>query len=143
MNLTAHLEIVGGLLVMLGVSHAFFNRYFGWGRELASASLLTRRIFYVHTFFVGLGVVLAGAGSFFYAEVLLRPSSLSRAILGAMTAFWFCRLVAQFCAYDSAIWRGNRFRTCMHVAFALLWCYVTAIYGIALWTTWDGVQFRS
>ena len=71
MNISVHLEIVGALLVMLGVSHAFFNRYFGWERELASVSLLTRRIFFVHTFFIGLGVVLAGAGSFLYAEVRL------------------------------------------------------------------------
>lgn len=143
MNLFVHLEIVGALLVMLGVSHAFFNRYFGWEKELASVSLLTRSIFFVHTFFIGLGVVLAGAGSFLYADVLLRPGPLSRALLAGMTAFWFCRLVAQFFAYDSAIWRGNRFRTCMHVAFALLWCYVTAIYAIALCTTWNGGPLHS
>jgi len=136
MNLAMHLQIVGALLVVLGVSHAFFNRYFGWERELASLSLLTRRIFFVHTFFIGLSVLLAGAGSFLYADLLLRPGTLSRALLAAMTAFWFCRLLAQFFAYETAIWRGNRFRTVLHIAFSLLWCYVTAIYAIALWATW-------
>lgn len=136
MNLSMHLQIVGVLLVLLGVSHTFFNRYFGWGQELASVSLFTRRVFYVHTFFIAFGVVLAGAVSFFYADALLRPGALSRAILAGMAAFWLCRLLAQFFAYDSAIWRGNRFRTVMHAVFSLFWSYVTATYGLALIAAW-------
>jgi hypothetical protein len=136
MTLATHLHAVGVLLLLLGVSHVFFNRYFGWERELQTVSLLTRRIFLVHNFFIGLGVALAGAVSLFCANALLRPGVLSRAILAAMAAFWLCRLVAQFLAYDSAIWRGNRFRTFMHVAFAALWCYVTTIYGLALFAVW-------
>jgi hypothetical protein len=132
MNLRVNLQIVGILLVVLGLSHGLFNRYFRWERELATVSLLTRRIFYVHTFFIGLGVVLAGAGSFLYAASLVRPSPLSRAILAGMAAFWLCRLLAQFFAYDAAIWRGDRFRTFMHIAFSVLWCYVSATYGWAL-----------
>jgi hypothetical protein len=131
MTLSIHLQVVGVLLVLLGVSHAFFNRYFGWEQELANVSLLTRRVFFVHSFFIALGIVLAGAVSFLYADALLRPTALNRALLFAMAAFWLCRLMAQFFGYDSAIWRGDRFRTFMHVAFALLWCYVTAIYGTA------------
>jgi hypothetical protein len=137
MNLLIHLRIVGMMLVLLGASHTFFGRYFGWKQELASVSLFTRQVFSVHTFFIGLGVVLAGTMTFLYADVLLQPAKLNRAILASMTAFWLCRLVAQFFAYDAAIWRGNRFRTFMHVVFALLWCYVTATYGIALITVWN------
>lgn len=137
MSLVTHLRLVGVLLLMLGLSHACFNRYFGWGKELEAVSLLTRRIFFVHNFFIGLGVVLAGAVSLFYADALLRPDALSRAILAGMAAFWLCRLLAQFLAYDSAIWRSNHFRTFMHGAFALLWCYVTATYGIALVKVWN------
>ena len=136
MTLSIHLRIVGIVLVLLGVSHAFFNRYFGWEQELAAISLLTRRVFFVHSFFIALGVVLAGAVSFVYADALLRPAALNRGLLAATTTFWLCRLLAQFFAYDSAIWRGDRFRTFMHVVFALLGCYVTAIYGIALITVW-------
>lgn len=131
MTLYVHLHIVGILLMLLGLSHIFFDRFFHWGQELTAVSLLTRRVFFVHNFFIGLTVVLCGAASFFCAEVLLRPDTLSRAVLGGMATFWFCRLLAQFIAYDSAIWRGDRFRTSMHVAFTLLWCYVTSTYAIA------------
>ena len=131
MTLYIHLQIVGTLLILLGLSHIFFNRFFGWEQELAAVSLLTRRVFFVHNFFIGLGVVLGGAGSFFCANALLRPGTLSRAVLAGMAMFWLCRLLAQFVGYDSAIWRGDRFRTFLHVACSLLWCYVTGTYGIA------------
>ena len=137
MTLSLHMRIVGVLLLLLGMSHGFFNRYFGWEQELAAVSLLTRRVFFVHNFFIGLGVVLTGAGSFLYADAMLKPGALSRAFLAGMTLFWLCRLLAQFFAYDSALWRGDRFRTFMHTAFAVLWCYVTATYGIALVVIWN------
>ena len=134
MSLYIHLQIVGTLLMLLGLSHIFFNRFFGWEQELAAVSLLTRRVFFVHNFFIGLVVVLGGAASFFCANALLRPGNLSSAVIPGMATFWLCRLVAQFVAYDHAIWQGDRFRTFMHVACSLLWCYVTATYGIAFLT---------
>ncbi len=137
MTLSDHLRVVGTLLVLLGLSHFCFNRFFGWERELKSVSLFTRRVFYVHTFFIGLGVTLCGLGSIVYADTLVRPSALSRALLGGLVIFWLCRLLAQFFAYDAVIWRGNRFRTIMHGAFSVLWVYVTATYGTALFTVWN------
>jgi hypothetical protein len=136
MTLHLHLQIVGTLLTGLGLSHLFFNRIFGWDRELAAVSLLTRRVFFVHTFFIGLGVVMAGAGSMFYASALLEPSPLSRALLAGCVVFWFCRLVTQFFVYDQEIWRGRRFYTAMHILFSMLWIYVVATYGLALRSVW-------
>jgi hypothetical protein len=118
--------------MLLGLSHAFFNRFFGWDVELAGVSLLTRRVFFVHTFFVAMTVTMMGAFSAVYAGALVEPQTLSRAILAGMVVFWGSRLLAQFTAYESAIWRGNRFRTRMHVAFSILWIYVTATFGVAL-----------
>ena len=134
MNLHIHLQIVGVLLTLLGISHVFFNRYFGWRSELEAVSLLTRRVFFVHSFFIALGVTLSGAVTFLYATALQQPTSFNRAVLAAAAAFWLCRLLAQFFGYDSAIWKGDRFRTFMHAMFVLLWCYVTATYAIAALT---------
>jgi len=136
MTIYIHLRVVGVLLMVLGLSHFFFDRYFGWRRELASVSLFTREVFFVHTFFIGLGVTMAGAGSFLYASALLLPSALSRAILAGMAVFWLCRLLAQWFVYDAALWRGDRFRTWMHGVFSVLWIYVTATYGGALVRVW-------
>jgi hypothetical protein len=136
MTIATNLHVVGVLLIVLGMSHLFFNRFFGWERELAPLSLLTRKVFFVHAFFIGLGVVMAGVLSLIDAGALLEPSVLSRAILAGMVVFWLCRLLAQWFAYDAAIWRGDRFRTVMHVLFSALWIYVTATYGSALLRVW-------
>lgn len=45
------MRIVGALLLLLGISHAFFSRYFGWQQELAAVSLFTRRVFFRSPFF--------------------------------------------------------------------------------------------
>jgi hypothetical protein len=138
MTLRLHLQIVGALLLALSLSHVFFNRYFRWDRELAAVSLLTRRIFFVHTFFIALGVGMGGLGSLWYADALLRPSPLSRAVLLALVVFWLCRLLAQFFVYEAEIWKGRRFYTAMHAAFSLFWIYVVGIYGAALQNAWNG-----
>lgn len=138
--LTVHLQVVGVLLMVLGLSHAFFNRYFGWDVELAGVSLFTRRVFFVHTFFIAMTVTMMGAFSAAYARTLVGPQALSRAILAGMVVFWGSRLVAQFTAYESAIWRGDRFKTRMHIAFSILWVYVTATYGVALMWSLRGVS---
>jgi hypothetical protein len=132
MTLHLHLQIAGILLLVLGLAHVFFNRYFGWDHELASLSLFTRRVFQVHCFFIALVLVLLGAGSLFYADALLEPTPLSRVVLAGIVVFWLCRLFAQFFFYDQAIWKGDRFRTRMHWAFSTLWIYLLVIYGSAL-----------
>jgi len=132
MTLHLHLQIAGFLLLALGLAHVFFNGYFGWDRELEPLSLLTRRVFQVHCFFIALVLVLMGAGSMLYADALLEPTPLARALLAGIVVFWLCRLLAQFFAYDSAIWKGDRFRTWMHVAFSALWIYFVTVYGLAL-----------
>ena len=140
MTLHLHLQIAGALLLALGLAHVFFNRYFGWDHELESVSLLTRRVFQVHCFFIALVLVLLGAGSLFYADALLEPIRAARGDYNHLSVrsacgivvFWLCRLFAQFFFYDQAIWKGDRFRTRMHWAFSGLWIYLVVIYGSAL-----------
>lgn len=133
MNIQLHIQIIGAALIVLGAAHAAFPRYFGWNQELKSLSLLARQVFLVHCFFIALLLVLLGIASLFYADALLQPTPLSRVILTGLVLFWACRLIVQFAAYDSAIWRGNRFFTTMHVVFSVFWTYVVLTYGAALW----------
>lgn len=132
MNVYIHLKIAGTLLMGLGLAHSFFGRYFKWKKELAQLSLLTRQIFLVHCFFISLSVVLIGACTLFFTNALLRSGTLSRVVLTGLVMFWLARLVFQIFVYDSAIWRGNRFYTFMHVVFSLFWTYVVVTYGAAL-----------
>ena len=75
MTPSMNLRFVGILLVLLGLSHAFFNRYFGWERELAGVSLLTRQIFFVHSFFIR---ALKSSGISARALTRTRPHSRSK-----------------------------------------------------------------
>ena len=138
MTLRIHLQIMGAMLLSLGLAHSFFGRYFGWKSELTKLSLLTRRVFEVHSFFIALILVLLGVCSLFYPEALLEPTPLSRILLTGIVVFWVCRLAVQFLVYDSAIWRGKRLYTIAHVLFSLLWIYAVATYGFALRSVWKG-----
>jgi hypothetical protein len=133
MNIELNLRIAGALLIALGLAHGFFNRYFNWSTETARLTLLTRQVFYVHCFFIGVILVLMGALSTLYAGELLKRTPLSHAICGAFAAFWILRLLAQWFVYDSRIWHGSRFRTTMHWTFSLLWIYLAATYSSAWW----------
>jgi hypothetical protein len=137
MNIYLHLKVVGTLLLVLGLAHSLFDRYFKWEKELAQLSLLTRQIFLVHCFFISLSVVLIGACYLFYTNALLGSGTLSRVVLTGFVVFWAIRLIFQFFVYDSEIWRGRRFYTIMHVIFSIFWIYVVLIYGAALRVAWN------
>jgi hypothetical protein len=137
MTLHTHLQIVGVLLLTLGSGHFFFGRYFGWNEELASLSLLTRQVFFVHSFFIALILALLGICSVFYADTLLTPNALSPVLLAGIVVFWVSRLLVQLFVYDSRIWRGRRFYTAMHIVFSLMWTYFVATYSAALLTVWQ------
>jgi hypothetical protein len=132
MNIYVCLKVVGALLLVLGLAHSLFGRYFKWQSELAQLSLLTRQVFLVHCFFISLVVVLIGACTLFYTNVLLGSGVLSRVVLSGFFVFWLLRLAFQLFVYDSAIWRGRCFYTIVHVVFCIFWAYVVLIYGAAL-----------
>jgi hypothetical protein len=137
-SLRVHLQIVGGLLLLLSAAHGGFNRYFGWKQELGRLSPLARQVFLVHSFFIALVVGLLGGLSLFRTDALLTPGPLSRAVLAGIFVFWLFRLAFQWFVYDSAIWRGRRFYTFMHCAFSLFWIYAVLAYGLALRSVWNG-----
>ncbi|MDJ1486176.1 hypothetical protein QNI16_37180 [Cytophagaceae bacterium YF14B1] len=127
-GLILHLHIIGSLLLLLAVVHLDFPRRFSWKIELSSLSLMNRQMIQVHTFFIALFVGLNGLLFLSMAEELLQPSPLARAITIGLLVFWGCRLVFQFLVYDSALWRGKRFETIMHIIFSLFWSYCLVIF---------------
>ena len=132
-DLSWHLRAAGVLLIALALFHGALPRRFGWRQELQNVSLLSRQIFYVHTFFIALTVGLMGTLVLFYADELLKAAPLARGVLGGLTVFWLCRLVFQFCVYDASLWRGQVFETRVHWLFSALWLYLVVVFGWALW----------
>lgn len=121
------LNVVGWLLVGLALVHAGFPRYFNWRREFAVVSLLSQQVMYVHTFFVALTVGLLGLLCLTSAPDLVGTALGRRVALGG-AVFWSARLLIQFVGYSPTLWRGKRFETTVHIVFALLWTYVSAVF---------------
>ncbi len=137
MTLHLHLQIAGALLLLLAAMHPLFPKRFGWREELAQVSLFTRQVFFVHSLFIGLTVAMFGILSLTFASHLLTPHPLAAAMLAGLTLFWAVRLFAQWFIYDRRLWQGHRFNTAMHFTFTALWCYLTAVYGLALMGQWS------
>ncbi len=76
MNPEPHLRIAGTLLILLALAHVFFPKRFNWREELARLSLLNRQIFYVHSVFIGVVLLMMGGVSVFASARSTRsPSS--------------------------------------------------------------------
>jgi hypothetical protein len=132
MNAILHLRIAGVLLGLLVILNIFVPRRFKWREELANVSLLNRQIFQVHALFIIVILAMFAALLLTCARQIAEPTPLARAILVGLTAFWTLRLFVQFFVYDSALWRGKRFETVMHILFSLLWTYFVAVFGTTL-----------
>ena len=134
MNPELHLRIAGAMQIALALLHLDFGRRFQWRAEIARLSLLNRQIFYVHTLFVCVVLVMFGSLSLFAPAALLEPTRLARLVLAGIAAFWALRLFCQWFVYDSSLWRGHRFHTVMHFVFTLVWSYFVAVYAGTLAT---------
>ena len=121
------LKVIGFFLVILALLHAAFARYFNWRTELATVSLINRQLMYVHTFFIAFTVLLMGVLCLTSAPELAGTPLGRRVALGC-GVFWLARLLIQFFGYSPELWRGKRFETSVHIVFAGLWSYLSAIF---------------
>lgn len=122
-----HFRIIGGLLLVLAMSHVVFPKYFKWNEELKPLSLINRQIMTIHTFFIALTVFLLGVLCLSAAGDLIE-TSLGRKISLGMGIFWGTRLVIQFVGYSPELWKGRKFETAVHILFSLLFTYMSVIF---------------
>jgi len=124
-----HLRIIGGLLIVLSLVHIIFPRYFKWAEDLGKISLINRQMMYIHTFFIALVVMLIGLLCLTSAHELSTTKLGGRISLG-LSIFWIIRLFIQFFGYSQKLWKGKRMETIIHVLFAMLWLYLSIIFGL-------------
>ena len=122
-----HLKIVGYLLIVLGLGHAVFPRYFNWKEELRSLSMINRQMMVIHTFFIALTLVLMGIFCVTSSTEIVS-TNLGRRISLGFGLFWVCRLLIQFFGYSSSLWRGKKLETAAHIAFTCLWVYLSVVF---------------
>ncbi len=122
-----HFKIIGALLVILALIHVVFPRYFNWGEDLKSLTLINRQMMTVHTFFIALIVFLMGLLCITSASDLVNTALGKRISLG-LGVFWVIRLFVQFFGYSAELWKGKSFETIMHVVFSVLWVYLSWVF---------------
>ena len=127
-----HLKIVGSILIILALLHLIFPRYFNWGKELASLSLINKQLMYVHTFFIGLIVLLMGIFCIYSSQESIY-TSLGQQLSFGLFIFWSTRLVFQFWVYSPKLWKGKLFESTVHVLFSLLWIYISVVFFLIYW----------
>jgi hypothetical protein len=127
------LRLVGALLLGVAALGVAVHRHFRWGDEIQRLTLLTRQVFLIHSAFVTVVLAMLGAMLLTLAPALLGPGPLPRAVLIGLLIMWMARLLAQWFFYDPSLWRGDRFRTFMHVLFSVLYAYFVATFGLALY----------
>ena len=93
-----HLKIIGALSIVLASLHLIFPRYFKWKIELADVSLINKQLMYVHTFFIGLVVLLIGIFCLYSATDIVS-TRLGRQLSFGLFIFWATRLIFQFFVY--------------------------------------------
>lgn len=114
-------------MIGLAILHVIFPKYFDWAKELKPLNLMNRQMMYVHTFFVAFIVFLMGVLCLTSSADLLQ-TNLGKKVLLGFGIFWFARLLIQFLGYSSELWRGKRFETAVHIAFVILWMYLSTVF---------------
>lgn len=122
-----HIKGIGFLLIALGLMHVIFPKYFDWKKDLASLSLINRQMMIIHTFFIGLVVILMGLLCANASQDLVSTDLGKKLCLG-LSFFWFARLLIQIFGYSSKLWKGKLFETIVHIIFTLFWIYLTVVF---------------
>lgn len=124
-----HLSVIGSILVLLGIVHAIFPRYFKWGQELKHLSLINRQMMQTHTFFIALVVALFGVLCITQAKDMVS-TPLGRNMALGLAIFWGLRLIFQLFVYSPMLWRGRVFETMVHIVFTAFWIYMTVVFSM-------------
>ena len=124
-------------MLALSALHLIFPRRFQWEKDLSQLTLLNRQIFYVHTFFICVVLVMMAALSLWGTQALLQPTPLGGWVAAGFSLFWQLRLLVQHFVYDSSLWRGKPLETFVHIAFTGLWSYFSLIYAWLAWIQWS------
>ncbi len=124
------LRLAGAGLILLAIVHIPMARHLKWGEEARRMSLTNASIFHVHTFFICVVLVLMGAPALLAPQIFLDRSPAGLWMTWSFAVFWALRMLVQWFVYPSAMWRGKRAETIMHVAFSFVWLALTLLFAV-------------
>ena len=118
-----------------GVLNLFLARLLHWKGDLQRMSLLPRQVFYVHSWFITLTLLIFGVLTWRFAQDMIGGmNNMAAWLAGGIALFWALRSAIQVGYYSSSHWRGRRGRTVTHVVLVLAYLGLAATYTAATWS---------
>lgn len=124
------LALAGLAQVAIGVGHVALPKQLSWRTDLAHSSEMTRRVSYVHAFFIGLTCTMFGVLTVGFRRELMSGQRLSQAVAVGIAAFWACRFVVQIVVFTEVMWTTALYKLA-HIVALLGWVAITAVYIVA------------
>jgi hypothetical protein len=123
------LRIAGGGLLLLALAHVPIGRQLGWREDCRRLTPVNEAVFHVHTFFICLTLVMMALPCLLAPQVLVRPTAAGAWMAWSFSVFWFARLYFQWFVYPTALWRGKRLETGVHLIFTILWLALGCLFA--------------
>lgn len=131
-NLELFLRLAALAQLGVAVLNLFLIRIMKWERDLISAPLLIREVFYIHTYFISGTLAIFGTLTWRFAgDIATRAHPLCVWLAIGIGAFWAIRSVMQWSHYSAVHWRGDSLRTAIHWMLFLGYGAFAAVYFTA------------
>lgn len=131
-NLELFLRLAAFAQLGVALLNLFLIRIMKWERDLASAPLLIREVFQIHTYFISITLAIFGTLTWrFAAEIATAAHPLCIWLAIGIGFFWSVRSVMQWSHYSASHWRSDRGRTVIHWTLFLGYGALGAVYLIA------------
>jgi hypothetical protein len=129
-TLTILLRLAGASLVLLAGLHIPIGRHLKWREDSTRLTPPNAAIFRVHSFFIGLVLVMMGLPCLIEPRVFLEPSHAGSWLAWSFAAFWAIRLYFQWFVFPADLRRGKRLETILHWWFTVYWTSLTALFTV-------------
>lgn len=126
--LTSWIQVAGAVQVAIALANIPLAFRLEYGKNLAGASSMVRRIFYVHASYVVYMVLGLAAISLAFPSDLASGRGLGRFLSGFMAVFWGLRVPLQLFYYPVAVRKQNRLAD---VVFIVAFGFLAVIFAIA------------
>ena len=124
------LLVAAAAQLSVAVLNLFLVRLLRWGDDLKRVPLLLREVFWVHSWFISVTLLIFGAMTLRFAdEMSVEP--MGRWLAAGIGGFWALRTLLQITYYSSSHWRGNTPRTVIHIILLALYGGLAGAYLVA------------
>ncbi len=122
------LEIAGVTMMILSVGHVYIARLLNWKEDLKKLTPINEQVFYAHTLFIAVGLLMLGLVITFAPSVLVVKSMLAMIADGCFALCWLSRLIFQFVCFTGKIHDNKKVDTSLRLLSTILWLYYTALF---------------